>query len=568
VDAANPHLLDAVGELDKDGRRELLSFVNAINIDSVILPFRPHLAGTLRALAGLLDKKDDGAGIREVLGMATSTAAVPVVEEDNSKKPIVELLRDMRFMQLGVPACASLFKTMPMLSAALARCLSSVANAVDKFVLEWCKGPDATQEYQKKWECGKRLQEEMCNDVEATYLQAATSHERTGTCAPALLQCRPEPFLWEEVLSTGMRSKHYAKAHKFSSGAMTFCCGCKHPLILAFTVLDRKEAPQVLLNMLLTRFVRLPHFLIYKLTCGAFRVAHGKLGLLLMDCTVVSDRFHFFNHLCSVAFDPRSYMKMDGADTDAPEQRNSPIRRIQTTQQSMGVEPYTNLIAYQRAISNHDAQNEWVLGVDRLPEDADRAGEYFSRFPCLCCDDIGGGPSDGVPPEREASEGELLEEQVSEGRDSLSDSSGGTSPVSRDVEPLDGHRRGSETASTHSDGASYPFAEASSSDGGSESGESDGGGDASIGLSYNAWSSLSGFLYLPSVLARPEWWRHQWPSPYRQFLTIQTATTSPPRAPICRDPSHPPNAPAVRCHRPSRARLPQSHLFRPWCSIM
>jgi len=189
VDAFNPHLLDAVGELDKDGRRELLSFVNAINIDSVILPLRPHLAGTLRALAGLLDKKDDGAGIREVLGMATSTAAVPVVEEDNSKKPIVELLRDMRFMQLGVPACASLFKTMPMLSAALARCLSSVANAVDKFVLEWCKGPDATQEYQEKWECGKRLQEEMCNDVKATYLQAATSHERTGTCAPALLQC-------------------------------------------------------------------------------------------------------------------------------------------------------------------------------------------------------------------------------------------------------------------------------------------------------------------------------------------------------------------------------------------
>jgi len=488
VDAANPHLLDAVGELDKDGRRELLSFVNAITIDSVVLPFRPHHAGTLRALAGLLDKKDAGAGIREVLGMATSTAAVPVVEADNSKKPIVELLRDLRFMQLGVRACASLFKTMPMLPASLARCLRSVANAVEKFVLEWRNGPDATLKYQKNWECGKRSQEEMCNDFKAAYPQAATSHERTGTCAPALPQCRPEPFLWEEVLSTGMCSKHYAKAHKFSPGAMTFCCGCKHPLILAFTVLDRKEAPQVLLNMLLTRFARLPHFLIYDFACGAFRVALGKLGWLLMDCTVVSDRFHIFNHLCSDVFDPRSYMKMDGADTGAPEQRNAPIRRIQTTLQGMGVEPYTNLLAYQTAVLNHEAQTKWVLGVDRLPEDADLAGEYFSRFPCLCCDDTGGGPSDGVPPEGEASEGEVSEGEVSEGEvseggGSLSDSSGGRSLVSRDVELHDGHRRGSETASALSDGASNPSAEASSSDGGSVSGESDGGGDDSLGLS-------------------------------------------------------------------------------------
>lgn len=189
-------------------------------------------------------------------------------------------------------------------------------------------------------------------------------------------------------------------------------------------MLDRKEAPHVLLNMPFTRFSRLPHFLIYDFACGAFRVALGKLGWLLMDCTVVSDGFHIFNYLCSDALDPRSYMRMDGADTGAPEQRNAPIRRRRTTLQGMGVEPYTNLLAYQTAVLNHEAQTKWVLRVDRLPEDADLSGEYLSRFPCLGCDDTGGEPTDGVPPERKASEREVSDGKVSEGGGSLSHSSG------------------------------------------------------------------------------------------------------------------------------------------------
>jgi len=469
-----------VADLDKDARRELLSFVGAITIDSVVLPFRPLHSVTLRHLAGMLDKKDGGAEVREVLGMATSTT--PVAEGPMDKKSVVELLRDLRFMQLGMRTAASLFKAMPALPTALAGGLRCVADAVEKFVLEWRNGPDATLKYQNKWESGTRSQEEMCKDFQTAYPQAATSHERTGTCAPSLPQCRPEPFLWQEVLRTGMCSKHYAKAHKFSPGVMTFCCGCKHPLILAFTVLDRKEAPQVLLSMLLTRFARLPHFLIYDFACGAFRVALGKLGWMLMDCTVVSDRFHIFNHLCSDAFDPRSYQKMDGADTGAPEQRNAPIRRIQTTLQGMGVEPYTNLLAYQTAVLNHEAQTKSVFGVSRLSENVDLAGEYFSRFPCLCCDDTAGDHRDELPPE-----GELSEEEASESESLERETWEREAPdggVLDDVESAfagrrefargDGPRSDNDANVGLSDGASTTSADVSSSDDGDGSGESDG----------------------------------------------------------------------------------------------
>lgn len=402
VDTTSPFLRSHIKELDKDSRRELLSFVTAITIDSVVLPFRPCHAAVLRTLAEDLLRPDHPTVMAGALALATSGEQLSAAD----KTPTVELLRDLRFMHLGVPSCVSLFPKVVELNGALAGVLVRISESIDKFVLEWRNGPEQTRKYQESWGGVGKSQAELCDVFKKAHPSASGNHEVTGTCAPSLPQCRPEPFLWEEVLSTGMCSKHYAKAHKFSPGAMTFCCGCKHPLILAFTVLDRKEAPQVLLNMLLTRFARLPRFLIYDFSCGAFRVALGKIGWLLMDCTIVSDRFHIFNHLCSDAFDPRSYTALDGVDSGAPEQRNAPIRRIQTTLQGMGVAPYTNLLAYQTGLLNHEAQTKWDLGVERLPEDVDLAGAYFSKYACLCCDGDDDRSSDDSSASREVSEGE------------------------------------------------------------------------------------------------------------------------------------------------------------------
>lgn len=335
-DADSPFLLSAVLKLDKDNRRELLSFLTAVTIDSVVLPFRPAHAAALRRLAACLKSSDAAAVLAQLLALSTANDKDGI---SDGNALMVELLKDLRFVQLGLRSCLALFKDLPRLPGLLASCLSCVAASIDRFMAECQAGPEATMGYQSKWVGAGLSQVELCRYFCEAFPRAALTHEKTGTCAPSLPQCLPEPFLWEEVLSTGMCSKHYAKAHKFSPGAMTFCCGCKHPLIIAFTVLDRKEAPQVLLNMLLTLFARLPRFLIYDFACGAIRVALGRLGWLLMDCTVLSDRFHIFNHLCSDAFDPRSYAMMDGVDTGAPEQRNAPIRRIQTTLQGMGVVP-------------------------------------------------------------------------------------------------------------------------------------------------------------------------------------------------------------------------------------
>lgn len=318
----------------------------------------------------------------DVLSLATSAASI---ERIGDNKAEAELLRDLRFVQLGLRSCRLLFAQLRGLPSAFAVGLTRVADAIEIFILEWRNGSDLTRQYQQRWCIGDRSQADLCRDFKIAHPTASSRLELTGICAPSLSQCRPEPFLWEEVLSTGTYSKHYAKAHKFSPGSMTFCCGCKHPLVLAFSVLDRMEAPQVLLNMLLIRLARHPRFLIYDFACGAFRVALGNIGWLLIDSTILSDRFHIFNHLCSDAFVPRFYTDMDGVDSSAPEQRNAPIRRIQTTLQGMGVMPYNSLLAYQTGMLNNEAQGRWKLGVERIPDDVDLAGYYFTTYPCLCC---------------------------------------------------------------------------------------------------------------------------------------------------------------------------------------
>lgn len=219
VDTLPSFLWSGIKELSKESGRELLSFVTAITIDSVVLPSRPRHATVLRALADKVRGPDFSTIIGELLAQATTGETLPTNSE---KTPIVRMLRSPRNVRLGLRSCASLFFAVHDLRRALAEGLRSIADSIDLFVLEWRSGPAQTRQYKQLWEGGGSSQAELCNFFKEAYPAASGYHEITGICAPLPPQCRPEPFLLEKVLSTGMCSKHYSKAHKFSPGAMTF----------------------------------------------------------------------------------------------------------------------------------------------------------------------------------------------------------------------------------------------------------------------------------------------------------------------------------------------------------
>lgn len=159
---------------------------------------------------------------------------------------------------------------------------------------------------------------------------------------------------------------------------------------------------------------------------------------------------------------------MDEVHTGAPEKRNAPIWRIQTTLQDMGVAPYTNLLAYQTAVINHEAQTKWELGVDRLPEDVELAGRYFSTFSCVCCDEVPVDQDEEVEPT-----GESSERLSGTGSDDSEISSDDTGAASVAASTAHGDESVGSTASAMSEGLSHYVSSGSSSSGSALSDDDD-----------------------------------------------------------------------------------------------
>lgn len=164
-------------------------------------------------------------------------------------------------------------------------------------------------------------------------------------------------------------------------------------------------------------------------------------------------------------------------DSGAPERRNVPIRRIQTTLQGMGVETYTNLLDLQTAILNHEAHCRWKLSVKRLPDNFDFAVEYFTTYPCQCCDEDTEEEASSSASCGDTSEGDLC---LSDSSSGLSDSelpAVGMDEYGEAVTRTDVRRPDSELYEDGSEDSSVPHSEDCSSTSGGEESASDLEGD-------------------------------------------------------------------------------------------
>ena len=201
---------------------------------------------------------------------------------------------------------------------------------------------------------------------------------------PGRPQCRASAFGRTEKAELGVCSKNYQDARKsFSPGAFTICCACRHPKVLGFVVLDKREGPPALLDAIITRFSSLPRFIVYDFGCGAVRSALGKLPWLLAVSTVVSDAFHIINHVCSKFFAPASFTKLKHVNTVAHEQRNRAIKALKRVLAASGQVEYKSILSYHMLVHNirAAARDE---STTPLPEAFDFSTFYFSRVPCAC----------------------------------------------------------------------------------------------------------------------------------------------------------------------------------------
>lgn len=147
------------------------------------------------------------------------------------------------------------------------------------------------------------------------------------------------------------------------------------------------------MNAIITRFALLPHFIVYDFGCGALRSALGKLPLFVAIVVIISDLFHIVNHVCSDISNPRSYSPMDGKNTVAHEQRNSPIAAMMKTLRACGQDEYMRIMKLHTIVHNVHAHARSTCTYP-LPDDYNFRKFYFSRQTCAC----GCGQAETEPP--------------------------------------------------------------------------------------------------------------------------------------------------------------------------
>ena len=239
-------------------------------------------------------------------------------------------------------------------------------------------------EFGEQWLDPALSPDELLQRFRARFPHASDDPMVTGCFFPGLFQCRPCPFEPNEKVELGMCAKHYEAVRKFfSPGTFTVCCACAHPKLIGFVVLDKREGPYALLNAIITRFALLPHFVVYDFGCVALRSAVGKLPVFVALVVIISDLFHIFNHVRSDIFNPRSYSTLDGKNTVAHEQRNSPIAKMMRTLRASGQDEYMRIMKLHTILHNVMAQARGTCTYP-LPEEYNLRQFFFSRQMCPC----------------------------------------------------------------------------------------------------------------------------------------------------------------------------------------
>lgn len=377
-----------VKELGATLYKDITSFCVAMAADPVVNMFKPRHCEGLTALSSLLND-GDCAGRLDLLLAGDGLSDEDTAERDGPPRdqldvPAAQLLEENRMLFCLLAAISSSMAIFNRLRSVVADMLLSVRATVEDYHLPRPGKDNTAVRYQQVWVDPSVPPDELRRRFLAAFRGLSEDPHVTGAFFPGMVRCRPSPFMYAEEPELGTCAKNYQDVHKyFSPGTFTICCACSHPKMIGFVVLDKREGPPALLSTILSYFALLPLFIVYDFGCGALRSSLGKLRFFLAVAILVSDLFHIVNHLCSDALHPRSYTGMDGANSVAHEQRNSPINLMKRSLRACGQDEYMSMMQLDNIYFNVMAQ-AWSTSAFPLHEDYNFRQFYFSRAPCRC----------------------------------------------------------------------------------------------------------------------------------------------------------------------------------------
>lgn len=140
--------------------------------------------------------------------------------------------------------------------------------------------------------------------------------------------------------------KEFPSHQKLTPGIYLMTCGCKHKVIYGFSMMLSGESPEMLFDLVMTRFEPgyNPH-IIYDASCRVKEYGLSRELKRFMSIQITTDRFHEANHTgCSDAFKSSLYDSLRNVNTEAAEQTNHLLRSITTSTTFMSPQLYLRSI--------------------------------------------------------------------------------------------------------------------------------------------------------------------------------------------------------------------------------
>ena len=99
----------------------------------------------------------------------------------------------------------------------------------------------------------------------------------------------------------------YKASESHYPGICTVQCSCKYTKMIGLSVIEECEGVSTALNILLSRFKKMPQVCYCNDDCNILKSVSIRLSWINEECLIVSDRFHNRSHKCDIVTDLDSY---------------------------------------------------------------------------------------------------------------------------------------------------------------------------------------------------------------------------------------------------------------------
>ncbi|KAJ2986842.1 hypothetical protein HDV02_006535, partial [Globomyces sp. JEL0801] len=169
---------------------------------------------------------------------------------------------------------------------------------------------------------------------------------KTGSFFPGRPYVRQVGEIRLSKENTQLCNHHFKEKGRLGAGTLLYWCG-RHRHCIGFTILQSAESSKTVYSTLLSRFKKLPKYIIYDNGCNLYDYILNRSPEYFMDTYVLSDGFHWKNHInCGVTFNAKLYQALQDISTVLHEQKNSWIAKLKKTAVHMNFDTFCEFLVY------------------------------------------------------------------------------------------------------------------------------------------------------------------------------------------------------------------------------